>query len=186
MFQPINKKLTIDYQPNKQLTLEYGNYNLYKNTKWLGWRFRPHLTGLLGFVLFLCFPFYFPSDYLTIILALILMILFIIFIENLNLEKSYYKETFTKSSLIQQRGEAINVVKLDKTFNLVIVQDIKDSNHYWLEIENPKVFEVPIFDSTRQKKKLIIEALIELYNLKYQETVIVQIHGMEVKKIIYE
>jgi hypothetical protein len=35
MFQPKDKKITIDYQPNRHLIIEYGNYEEHKNYAWI-------------------------------------------------------------------------------------------------------------------------------------------------------
>jgi hypothetical protein len=170
MFQSINKKLIINYQLNKQLVIEYGDYEEQKKFAFLN--FEWYKTSYIQIKMIPLWLVYFYIAFLIelppfIAVVLPFVILFIFYFAAINLT-NYYKLEITPQKVIEKD------LKRTKEYifpdKIIIEVDGLEKDRllgFWID-EN---FDFCFDDELEQpQKKVILDYLVELLNLEFVAT----------------
>ena len=184
----MNKKLTIDYQPNKSLIIEYGDYEEQKKYAFLilDWHKKSYSIVLFKGILFwivwiyVAFLLNIPS-----LIASIIPFIVLIFLNVLALNLAiYYKLEITPQKVIEKDLKRtkeylfsdkitmeVDGLEKDKLFGFSI-----DENFYF-------TFDTELEQS---QKPIVLKAMIELFNLELTETKENKVDKMSWKSSIYQ
>lgn len=189
MLQPINKKLTIDYHPNKRLTIEYGDYEKQKKNAFFI-KFQTSFIWWIPFILCsigMCF-INIPPHNLPIVLLLIALLLsslslpfIILFIGN---RFVYYKLEITPKYVnVKYFSASEKYLFTDKIF--IEIHGLEKGNLFSFSIDDSFYF---TFDTELEQpqKTIVLSHLIELLNLEFIETKTIQSGKSSWEKSIYQ
>lgn len=184
----MNKKLTIDYQPNKSLIIEYGDYEEQKKYAFF-YKFKRSFVWWIPLILYsigMCF-IKITTHNLPIVLLVITLLLsclclpfVVLFIAN----TFYYKLEITPQKVIEKDLKRtkeylfsdkitmeVDGLEKDKLFGFSI-----DENFYF-------TFDMELEQS---QKPVVLKAMIELFNLELTETKENKVDKMSWKSSIYQ
>jgi hypothetical protein len=188
MFKSINNKLTIDYQPNKSLIIEYGDYEKQKKYAFLilDWHKKSYRVQLFKVILFwivwICVAFLIKlPPFIAGLLPFVILFIFYFIAINLTF---YYKLEITPQKVIEKDLKRtkeylfldkitmeVDGLEKDKLFGFSI-----DENFYSTfdtELEQPQ-------------KPIVLKAMIELFNLELTETKENKVDKMSWRSSIYQ
>ncbi len=185
MLQPINKKLTIDYQPNKYLIIEYGDYEKQKKYAWL-----LSFEYLLPLILILLFTYL--GTFVNAIFIIIGIVLYLIYslydfyiISPYFLSlRVYYKLKVTPLKIkAKYLSETDGYDIINKI--MVEVEGLEKDNlfGFWINEEFGFRFDDELEEP---KKQVVLNALVELLHLEFMETKTEQSGKNSWKKLIYQ
>jgi hypothetical protein len=168
MFQPKDKKITIDYQPNRHLIIEYGNYEEHKKYAWqLRYDFFIEIiSNSLIFIIPAIFIDVSVSVFISIVLAVFFNLHYNYIISPYFVSLAiYYKIEIRPNEIRKIDLNEIEIFSLPKLFK-VEFGGVKEGHILYIDFDNE--YCVFAFDCEVgvDEKEIITSSLVELLNIE--------------------